>query len=133
LVLEWEARGRRLPEDTSVTELTIAEMISRYWRHVEEYYRHNDGTPTGEVQAMRYALRPLNYLHGQTAAAQFGPSHLKAVRQLLIDSYHHPKYGPQKPLCRTRINAQVKRIRRMFKWAVENGRKSQSGSAGSER
>jgi integrase len=41
-------------------------------------------------------------------------------RPLLIDGYHHPKYGSQKPLCRTRINAPVKRIRRMFKWAIEN-------------
>ena len=38
--------------------LSIAELIARYWKHVEDYYRHIDGTPTGEVQAMRYALCP---------------------------------------------------------------------------
>lgn len=38
----------------------------------------------------------------------------------MIQGYKHPKYGLQKPLRRTRINAQVKRIRRMFKWAIEN-------------
>ncbi len=119
-VLDWEARGRRLPQSTPATDLTLAELIAGYWRHVEEYYRHVDGTPTGEVQAMRYALRPLNHLHGSMIVSAFGPSALKAVRELLIHGYEHPKYGPQKPLCRTRINAQVKRIRRMFKWAIEN-------------
>ena len=38
-------------------DLTVAELIERYWQHVETYYHHTDGTPTGEVQANRYALR----------------------------------------------------------------------------
>jgi integrase len=120
VVLDWEARGRRLPQAVQAADLTLAELIARYWKHVEEYYRHADGTPTGEVQAMRYALRPLNHLHGPMPVSEFGPSALKAVRGLMITGYDHPKYGPQKALCRTRINAQVKRIRRMFKWTVEN-------------
>jgi integrase len=120
VVLDWEANERRLPATTPAADLTITELIDRYWRHVEGYYRHADGTPTGEVPAMRYALRPLNYLHGRTVAADFGPSALKAVRELLVRGYDHPKYGPQEATCRTVINARVKRIRRMFKWAVEN-------------
>ncbi|HEX5271267.1 MAG TPA: site-specific integrase [Gemmataceae bacterium] len=120
VVLEWEANERRLPGASTASDLTVAELIRQYWRHVEEYYRHEDGTPTGEVQAMRYALRPLNHLHGQAEAGRFGPSALKAVRELMVRGYEHPKYGAQPPICRTRINAQVKRVRRMFKWAVEN-------------
>jgi integrase len=120
VVLEWEANERRLPGAAPTADLTIAELIRRYWQHVEAYYRHDDGTPTGEVQAMRYALRPLNHLHGRSEARHFGPSSLKAVRELMIRGYEHPNYGEQPPLCRTRINAQVKRIRRMFKWGVEN-------------
>ena len=115
IVLDWEARGRRLLSAESPQELTIAELIAHYWQHVEEYYRHADGSPTSKVQAMKYALRPLNHLHGQTPIGDFGSSHLKAVWQLLIGGYEHPKYGPQKPCCRTRINAPVKRMRRMFK------------------
>jgi integrase len=120
VVVDWEARGRRLPQTGRTDDLTLAELITRYWRHVEEYYRHADGTPTGEVQAMRYALRPLNHLHGSLPIGDFGPSALKAVRELMIHGYDHPKFGTQNPICRTRINAQVKRIRRMFKWSVEN-------------
>jgi integrase len=121
VVVDWEARSRRLPQPEPTNDLTIAELIARYWQHVEEYYRHADGTPTGEVQAMRYALRPLNHLHGKMFVGEFEPFSLKAVRELMIRGYEHPKYGPQNPHCRTRINAQVMRIRRMFKWGVENG------------
>jgi integrase len=120
VILDWEANERRLPVEAADLDLTVAELIVRYWRHVEEYYRHEDGSPTGEVDAMRYALRLLNHLHGQTQARQFGPVALKATRELMVRGYGHPKYGPQEPICRTLINARIKRIRRMYKWAVEN-------------
>jgi integrase len=120
VVLDWEANGRRLPHTAAASHVTVAELIDRYWQHVQTYYRRPDGSPTGEVQCFRYALRPLNHLHGQTLVNEFGPAGLKAVRELMIKGYEHPKYGPQKPHCRTRINAQVKRIRRMFRWGVEN-------------
>jgi integrase len=117
VIIDWEANQRRLPRSAR-SDLTIAELIGRYWKHVESYYRHADGTPTGEVQAMRYSLRPLNFLYGQAVAVEFGPAMLKSVRELMIRGYEHNKYGPQEPVCRTLINARVKRIRRMFKWAV---------------
>jgi integrase len=116
VVGEWLANGCRSPKP----DLTIAELVDAYWRHVESYYRHEDGTPTGEVTAMRYALRPVRYLYGNTLAADFGPAGLKAVRQLLVDGYDHPKYGEHQSVCRTQVNARIKRIRRMFKWAVES-------------
>ena len=121
VVLDWEANDRHLPgAESSAHDLTVTELADRYWQHVEAYYRRPDGSPSGEVQAMRYALRPLVYLHGKTQIKAFGPSALKATRQLLIGGYEHPKYGPQPAICRNRINSQVKRIRRMFKWGVEN-------------
>jgi integrase len=120
VVLEWEANGRRLADAAPLADLTIAELIDRYWQHVESYYRHRDGTATGEVQPMKYALRPLKHLHGQSAACEFGPLALKAVRELMVRGYSHPKFGEQAASCRTRVNAQIKRIRRMFKWGVEN-------------
>jgi integrase len=38
----------------------------------------------------------------------------------MTTGYTHPKYGEQRPTCRRQANLKVKRIRRMFKWAVEN-------------
>jgi hypothetical protein len=76
IVLDWQARGGHLPQSSaegSAPDLTVAELVARYWRHVEEYYRHADGTPTGEVQAMRYGLRPLNHLYGRHRLWPIGP------------------------------------------------------------
>jgi integrase len=121
VVLDWEANGRRLPNTLPDADLTVAELIERYWRWSEGYYRRADGSPTNEVDSLRYSLRPLNYLHGQRSARDFTPGHLKAVRDLMIKGYEHPKYGPQAALCRTEINKRVKHVRRMFKWGVAEG------------
>jgi integrase len=59
-------------------------------------------------------------MHGDTVAEDFGPSALKEIRELMIHGYEHPKYASQARLCRIQINRRIKRIRRMFKWAVEN-------------
>jgi hypothetical protein len=45
--------------------------------------------------------------------SEFGPSALKVVRELLIHGNEHPRYGFQRALSGTRIDAQVKRIRRI--------------------
>ena len=75
LIVEWEANGRRLPDQTA--DITIPELIQRYWAHVTTYYRHLDGSPTGEVQCFTYALRPLKYLHELTS---FVPRRSSAAR-----------------------------------------------------
>lgn len=121
VIATWKATGRRLPtSNPAAVDITIAELTQQYWQHVEGYYRHPDGTPTGEVQAMRYSLRPLNHLHGPTPAKAFGPLALKSVREIMVKGYDHPQYGRQEPCCRTLVNARVKRIRGMFRWAVAN-------------
>lgn len=119
VLVEWESRNRRLPKTNPASDLTVTELLAQYWGHAETYYRRADGTPTSEVDEIRYALRPLNFLYGPSRAAEFSPSCLKSVREILVNGYEHPTYGTQNPICRTRINAQVKRIRRCFKWAVE--------------
>ena len=47
---------------TNPSELTVAELIERYWKHVIAYYRRLDGSEMQEVACMMYSLRPLNYL-----------------------------------------------------------------------
>jgi integrase len=55
---------------------------------------------------MRFARQ----LYGQTLAASLGPLALKAIRQKMVDAGH----------ARSTVNANVRRIRRMFRWGVEN-------------
>jgi hypothetical protein len=110
LIAEWIAGGRQLPKAGAV--LTVSELIIAFWRHAEIYYRKPDGTPTSEQDSFRDALRPLRRLYAETRAADFGPRALKALRESMI----------QLGWCRTHINKQIARIKRVFKWGVENGR-----------
>src|SRR5258708_2034106 len=57
-------------------DLTVVELISSYWRHVETYYV-KDGKPTSEPDTIRQALRFVRRLYEQTAARDFGPLALK--------------------------------------------------------
>ena len=121
VIAEWEANSRHLLQTVATfADLTVSEVIARFWPHAEQHYRHLDGTPTNELDDFKYSLRPLNQFYGHTAAKDFGPLALKAVRQKMIDGYEHPKYGPQRALCGGVVNQRVGRVRRMFKWAVEN-------------
>jgi hypothetical protein len=109
---QWLARCRvafRNSQQQDVIDLTLNELICHYWRFVENYYVKNDH-PTGEQQAIRYALRPVRQLYGSSLVREFGPLALKAVRQAMVDAGY----------CRKLVNARINRIRRMFKWAVEN-------------
>ena len=107
LIAEWEATGRQ-PLSKPV-DLIIGELIDRFWRHAERYYRRPDGSPSSELSSLRTALRPLRKLYGDTPARDFGPRGLLAVRQDMIG----------RGWCRSSINHQVNRLRRMFKWATE--------------
>jgi integrase len=120
LIAEWLASGRQSPVKPCDSELTVAKLISRYLPWAHSYYRHADGTETKEVDGFVRALRPLNHLYGPTLAKDFGPIALKAVRDLMIHGYDHPKYGHQPALARSVINQRIKRIRRMFRWGVEH-------------
>jgi integrase len=123
VIAEWVAAGRRLvdPQGGSAAAATrsVNEVLAAFWGHAEAHYRHPDGTPTRELADFKLSLRALRHLYGDSPAGEFGPLALKAVRQLLIDGYEHPKYGAQPPLSRGVVNQRIGRIRRVFRWAVE--------------
>jgi integrase len=110
IIAEWQtsggaAAGRDAGPGQS---LTVNEMLLAYLRHVDRYYVHPDGTPTGEGVCIRSSLKPVRTLYGHTPAMEFGPLALKAVRRSMIDA----------DLARTVVNARVNRVRRAFKWAA---------------
>ena len=116
LVSEWLARGRQLelpppvPDGQTLAGPTVNELILRFVTHAATYYRRPDGTATTELSEYRRTLGVLRDLYGRTPAAAFGPLSLKAVREKMITS----------GLCRGVINQRVDRVKRMYKWAVEN-------------
>jgi hypothetical protein len=87
---------------------TVNELLLAFLRHAQEHYRRPDGTPTDELKEYRLAIRPVRELYGHTPVRAFGPVALDAVRQQMI----------RQGWCRTRVNKQVGRIKRVFRWAV---------------
>jgi integrase len=108
LIAEWLANGRQAPRKAKAANLTVNEVMLAYWQHAEEYYRHPDGSSTSEADNLRLALRPLRRLYGHTAAADFDSLALEALRDEMIREGH----------CRNRVNKDVSRVRRLFRWAA---------------
>ena len=113
VVAEWLANGRRLSAGNAGQRtaggLAMCELMVEFVEHAERYYVKN-GRQTGEASNIREALRPVAKLYSKIAAAEFGPRALKTVRDAMVEA----------DLARTCINARINRIRRMFKWGVEN-------------
>ena len=77
-----------------------------YLKHSPSYY----GTGrTSEYHRITLALKLVRELYARSPAAEFGPTQLKAVREWMIGQDHS----------RTYINANIKRIVRMFRWGAE--------------
>lgn len=113
VVAEWLASNAspvtQPRTDAERSELTVNELVFAFLEHAKTYYVR-DGEETGEVQNLRYAVKPMVELYGGLPVVEFGPVALKAVRQVMIDLNW----------CRSLVNGRVNCIRRVFKWGVEN-------------
>lgn len=105
LIAKWYAGTYQSDRES----LTVARLAILFVDHARTYYR-KDGEETSEVHSIQTALRPLVAKCGREKVSQFGPKRLKAVRDAMIAL----KWS------RTGINAAVRRINRMLRWAVEN-------------
>ncbi|MEM6256838.1 MAG: tyrosine-type recombinase/integrase [Planctomycetota bacterium] len=106
LIAEWLANGQRLP--IAPEQITVVEVIHRYWEWAKVHYARPDGSVSREVDNYRSALRPVRRLYGDVPAVDFGPVALKTVRAQLAESGNARSY----------VNHQVTRIKRVFRWAV---------------
>ncbi len=106
LIGEWLENGRHSLGAESA-EITIAELIARYWTYAKSYYL-KDGKCTGQIPKIKSAMQVVKQRYGRTLAIDFGPLALKAVRrQWVMDG-----------LSRNYVNEHVSRIARMFRWAA---------------
>ena len=106
VIAEWLANGQQ-PQQAP-DEITINELMARFWVYAESYYRDAAGKPTTEMGNLRVALRPMCELYGHTKAVDFGPRALKTIRKQMIN----------RDLSRNHINKSISRIRMVFKWAT---------------
>jgi integrase len=104
-VAEWMQQGGRSPAPKYAA--TVTEIVVAYIDFCDGYYI-KDGKTTDEVRMVKVALKIVRELYGRTAAAEFGPLALQAVREVMIG----------KDWCRKHINKQVDRVKRCFKWAT---------------
>ncbi|VTS04862.1 tyrosine-type recombinase/integrase [Tuwongella immobilis] len=111
LIAEWISLGRRPLSNARGTGRTINEIIVAFFKHGESYYRHADQTPTGELENFRYGLRDLHEKHGHRGVSEFTIEDLRNLRADLIE----------RRLARTTINANIRRIRTVFRWAASEG------------
>lgn len=107
VVSEWLAAGRTLPSSDDSPSLTVTELCARYWRFAKGHYRKR-GKGTSELDNIRYALRPLRELYGNSDVSDFGPLALKALQVRMIET----------GLSRGVINSRIGKIKRVFRWAV---------------
>jgi integrase len=105
-----EVAAAVLPDDQPAAppDVTVNEVLLAFWRHAEEHYRRPDGTATNELTEYRQALKPLRALYGHTPAHAFNGRALQVVRREMV------RMG----LCRTTVNARVRRLKHVFKWAI---------------
>jgi integrase len=106
LTSEWLAndRGSLTGQDQ---DLTVTELLLRYWQHAKGYYRKN-GKQTSEVAAIKSALKPVRELYGSNPAGEFGPLALENVRKRMVAM----------GWCRSGVNDAISRVRRVFRWGV---------------
>lgn len=97
------------PDAAPNASLTVNELTLAYLRHAEVHYVKN-GKQTSEIHCLKSTIRLLVDLFGFTSVDEFGPMMLKAVRSKMVESRW----------VRNSCNHGVKRIRRIFKWGVEN-------------
>jgi integrase len=132
---EWIAEGRPRYVSPSAANgaaggVTVSQVIAAFWSHAKQIYPappYQEGKrPKGELGNYWDTLRPLRRLYGPTAAADFGPRELKAVREDMI----RPKQvldqrtgavSVKTAWCRNVANRHIGRLKHVFKWAVEHG------------
>lgn len=106
VIAEWEANSRTLPVPPD--EITVVELLARFWEHAKGYYKKLDGTPTSELDAYDRLIRLVRKHYGRSKATEFGPRALKALRQTMV----------RRGICRKSINKDVGRIRNIFRWGA---------------
>ena len=107
LQLELET-APHLPTVAQRAGVSVNEVLLAFMQWAATHYRTPAGEPTTEIGELKWSLRPVRELYGDTPAAEFGPRALAAVRQHMIG----------RNWCRSLINRRIDRVKRVFKWAA---------------
>lgn len=123
LIAEWEASDRSIAFGAEESA-TVAVLVAQYLIHVESAYRRPDGSPGSEVRNITEATRPLLRLYGDLPVSEIDALKIEAVRESCIDHRwmteadrkKHAKSRHKPGWCRGRLNQNLGRWKRMFRW-----------------
>lgn len=102
------AAAPHLSTTTQPTSVSVNEVLLAFMNWAATHYQTPAGEPTTEIGELKWSIRPVRELYGETSVAEFGPRALGAVRQHMIGL----------KWCRTLINRRIDRVKRVFKWAA---------------
>lgn len=106
LITEWIASGRVVIKTKSPT---IAVIVAAFLKQARTSYKERQVDGVDEIHNFKWSVVQLLRIYSDLPAAEFTPKKLKAVRQLMIDD----------GLARSTLNSRIRRIKRIFAWAVE--------------
>lgn len=104
--------------------LTIGILAVHFLADAKLRYAPRESEPNNELKNVTKAIEPLLDAYSTMAVADFQPIHLRAIQQWFITCTS---------LSCSTINGRVKRIRRVFHWAVKQGWLSESVASGLKR
>lgn len=97
------------PPTSGQSAAHCVELIDAYVKHARQYYGEG---PNSELHRIVRVMRSVRKLYGRKPARSFDALKFRAVRQVLIGE----------GLSRSFINASMRRVIRMFRWAVGEGK-----------
>jgi hypothetical protein len=106
VISEWLAN--RKSQIFTAEEITIAELCRDFWLHSKEYYLDSDGSPTSQLGLVKYSIRPLRRLYGDTRANDFGALAFRAVRNQWLEAN----------ILRGTVKKYAGILKQLFKWAA---------------
>jgi len=108
IIAEWLSGTRRAPAPNKKEPTSVNAIILAYWQFAVGHYGSRPDERRGDYYCLRDALKVVESLYGRTNATDFGPLALKDCRARMIQMDWSRKY----------VNAQIDRVRRLFRWAA---------------
>ncbi len=105
------ALAAREPTEICVDDIqveVVADLVAAFLVGHKNHYRRADGSQTGELNNYRAVFRFLLAVYATHPVTEFSPKCLKRVRSEMEKA----------KLSRNYVNAQVRRLTRLFKWGV---------------
>lgn len=109
-------KWRQVTGAADIHDGSIAGLMELYDKHLDEYYRDENGKPTAYRSTVNNCLKMFRVVEGSKLAAQYTSINLYDFRTKMISAPKSEKDTAPR-YCRKEINRRMNVITRFFKWA----------------